>query len=226
MNVKTKIDWTNKNLILFAAKGKESMKDILISLGLSKRGNNYKTLKKWADIHGICLPSYKYKPPSSFKRILSNEFIFSKNDARHSKQAKKRIIKDNLLAYVCCKCGNNGEWMEQKLVLHIDHIDGDPCNNLLSNLRFLCPNCHSQTTTYAGRNMKRRKIQEQPKVKVNTKKFDISIEELTILINSTPISKISKMFSVSDSAIIKRCKKLNIKTPGRGYWARVYSGKL
>ena len=39
----------------------------------------------------------------------------------------------------------------QELILQLDHIDGDKTNNELINLRFLCPNCHSQTPTYANK---------------------------------------------------------------------------
>ena len=44
--------------------------------------------------------------------------------------------------------------MGEKLVLQLDHIDGDNTNNNLDNLRILCPNCHSQTHNYAGRKNK------------------------------------------------------------------------
>lgn len=53
--------------------------------------------------------------------------------------------------YRCEGCGQDGTWQDQPLVLHVDHIDGDYCNNASGNLRFLCPNCHSQTADYAGR---------------------------------------------------------------------------
>lgn len=43
------------------------------------------------------------------------------------------------------------EWNGVKLSLQIDHIDGDGKNNLEANLRFLCPNCHSQTLTFGNR---------------------------------------------------------------------------
>ena len=39
-----------------------------------------------------------------------------------------------------------------KNILQVDHIDGNYLNNLKDNLRFLCPNCHSQTSTWRGRN--------------------------------------------------------------------------
>jgi 5-methylcytosine-specific restriction endonuclease McrA len=41
--------------------------------------------------------------------------------------------------------------------MQVDHIDGNSNNNILSNLRILCPNCHSQTDTFAARNKKNTK---------------------------------------------------------------------
>ena len=45
------------------------------------------------------------------------------------------------------------EWNGKKLILEIDHVDGIPDNNQHQNLRFICPNCHSQTDTYKGKNI-------------------------------------------------------------------------
>lgn len=64
---------------------------------------------------------------------------------------KNKLIKAGR-AYKCESCENAGEWQGKPLALQVDHIDGINSNNMLENLRFLCPNCHSQTSTFAGRN--------------------------------------------------------------------------
>jgi hypothetical protein len=57
----------------------------------------------------------------------------------------------------CAKCKLGLEWQGEPLVLQADHIDGDRCNNSPENIQLLCPNCHSQTKNWSGRNAKRNK---------------------------------------------------------------------
>lgn len=52
---------------------------------------------------------------------------------------------------VCAVCGLSA-WMGKRLVLEIEHKDGNSDNNAHNNLSLLCPNCHSQTSTYKGKN--------------------------------------------------------------------------
>lgn len=54
----------------------------------------------------------------------------------------------------CQHCGIGEYWNNLPLTLQLDHIDGDSDNNRLDNLRILCPNCHTQTQTWCGRNKK------------------------------------------------------------------------
>lgn len=53
--------------------------------------------------------------------------------------------------YTCMVCGIDN-WEDKPLALQLDHIDGYSNNNLPSNVRLICPNCHSQTSTFGARN--------------------------------------------------------------------------
>lgn len=64
---------------------------------------------------------------------------------------KKTVIRLGLLPERC-ECGLTNEWNGRPLVLELDHKDGNRHNNDVENLRFLCPNCHSQTPTHRGKN--------------------------------------------------------------------------
>lgn len=55
----------------------------------------------------------------------------------------------------CALCGSDEQWRGSTLTLEIDHINGRHNDNRRENLRFLCPNCHSQTETFCARNIRR-----------------------------------------------------------------------
>ena len=81
----------------------------------------------------------------------SNEEVFIEHSTYPRKDIKKRILNQKLIPYECSECRNDGHHNGKSLVLQLDHINGKAEDNRLENLRFLCPNCHSQTSTYAGK---------------------------------------------------------------------------
>ena len=74
---------------------------------------------------------------------------------RGNSALKKRLIKLKLLEAKCYCCGLK-EWMNKPAPLELDHINGDPLDNRLFNLRILCANCHFQTPTSNGKNIKKK----------------------------------------------------------------------
>ena len=88
------------------------------------------------------------------KKKNTFEYIFCDNSKATRSCAKQTILRDNLLEYKCALCGNTGEWNGKELVLQLDHINGVHNDHRLENLRFLCPNCHTQTETYGTKKRK------------------------------------------------------------------------
>lgn len=86
-------------------------------------------------------------PVFSFEEILVRNSRYVS-----SPDLKRRLIKAGLLENRCAMCGLLPEWQGKPLVMRLDHINGIRNDHRLDNLRLLCPNCDSQTPTFAGRN--------------------------------------------------------------------------
>jgi Zn finger protein HypA/HybF involved in hydrogenase expression len=71
---------------------------------------------------------------------------------------KRKIVIDEQQGE-CDECGLS-KWIGKTIILEIDHCDGDNNNNTRNNLRGLCPNCHSLTETWRGRNKKNKLVSD------------------------------------------------------------------
>lgn len=120
-------------------------------------GALYRHLTKRIEIAGI--DRSHFKTPSQIRATnmkLQPEEIFVYN-RRNGLREKSAILKSAMLAdgfSEVCECGQGKIWNGQPLKMTIDHIDGDCLNNIKTNLRFLCPNCHSQTNTFGYKGKK------------------------------------------------------------------------
>jgi hypothetical protein len=143
-------------------KNSYSYAEVLRKAGRKQAGGNQATLKKKIEEFNIDISHFTgqkwQESPNQNPQDYTNrekynlEEIFIKNSPVTQKVMRGYVRRHNLLEYKCVKCGCDGNWQDGQISLEIDHIDGDNKNNQLSNLRYLCPNCHALTETYRGKN--------------------------------------------------------------------------
>lgn len=136
---------------------------------------------------------------------IGKEIIFEESFIENS-QTQRKVIKDyiinhNLIPYECSICKNDGNWNGSVMTLHLDHINGVNNDHRLENLRFLCPNCHSQTDTYTGHN------------KTTKEKVFFTEEEAIEALKNTPnVNKATQLIGCRDGgANWTRVKAIKVK---------------
>ncbi len=220
--------------------------DFFNKLGLKNDTAQRFGLRQMVRIFSIDLTEFKKNVKTHLSSIKSekgsngqiteqynNDEIFTIESKHPRETLRRRIIKYGLLECRCESCGVGTEYNGEPLTLHLDHKNGVNNDNRLVNLRFLCPNCHSQTSTYARA---KRTNNWSPICKCGVKKgrghhtcrecadinngiknriFNPSPDEFKLKLQELNWNniKIGEFYGVSDKAISKRCKKLCLTRP-------------
>jgi len=148
--------YTNQN-VMDAIASSTSIRQVLSKLGLREAGGNYKSIKNLIakldiDISHLTGKGWKkdktFGPKKPIEDYLSNKYQIN------SHKLRLRLLEEKIFPHQC-QCCLNTTWLNQPISLELEHKDGNHDNNNLKNLELLCPNCHSLTPTYRGKNVQK-----------------------------------------------------------------------
>lgn len=138
-----------------------SVADVLRKLGIRIAGGSHTNVKQRIKLYGLDTSHFLGHRANSgtchrggAKRKKPSEILILKpEDSAHTgSQILKRALLEIGRPHECELCGLNPVWRDKPLQLQIDHKNGKRWDNRRGNVRILCPNCHSQTSTFGSKN--------------------------------------------------------------------------
>lgn len=153
-----RISWEKERLEQLV-KDSYSIRQVIIGLGLVAAGGNYAQVKKYITIYKLDTKHFlgmgwsKGKQGNDHPRIPTKDILVL-GSTFQSYKLKQRLFKEGLKSPHCEECGWAKKSEDGRLPLELDHINGNPQDNRIENLRILCPNCHSLKPTHRGKNKK------------------------------------------------------------------------
>ncbi|MBZ6293792.1 HNH endonuclease signature motif containing protein [Streptomyces olivaceus] len=140
-----------------AVEGASSLAGVLATLGRDGSGAARRLVKRSIEAYGLPVNHFTgqghFRGTRSPNRKSAAEILvrLAPGSTRTKTALLRRALDDLGTAHICGDCGLEGTWQGKRLVLEIDHVNGDRLDNRPENLRYLCPSCHSQTSTFANR---------------------------------------------------------------------------
>lgn len=218
-----------------AVKLSSSIRQTLERLNVIPAGGNYKTFHKAVNHFNIDISHFTgadFTGRKFPKRRQKIEKYLYKGSTINSSTLRIYLLEDKIFEHKCYKC-NLSVWNDLPIPLELEHINGINNDNRLENLTLLCPNCHAQTDTYRGKNIRKK---SKPKLKImknnckicnnncefkycssecvhkSQQKIEWSEEFVKILLTKHKgnLTQASKEIGVSDNGIRKWCKKYNL----------------
>ena len=184
-----------------------SLREVCLKAGIVATTGNYATLKRIIKDEEIDTSHFKRQNGGS-RNSHCAEFYLHKGSTISSYKLKNKLLKAGIKEHRC-ECCNNTEWMGKPIKLELHHLNGDNTDNSLENLQLLCPNCHSYTDNFGGKNQK---LNIKPAA-IKTKKIKtyIDIQYLQELLNEyEDVNIVSEKIGKSVRTINKYIQKYNL----------------
>lgn len=147
----------DEDVLIKTIEQSSSVRDVLLRLGLKATTGNYRVFYRFVKRHNIDISALSrnnaaraYTPKVDISLYLNNVKPIT------AYKLRQRLVEAGLKQNKCECCGIDS-WLGKELKCQLHHIDGNPNNNNLCNLQMLCPNCHTQTDNFSGKN-KRTKL--------------------------------------------------------------------
>ena|SRR3990167_3008273 len=139
----------------------ESISEVARKLNCNRSGGGFYTLKNAAKEMFLTQDHMASERTQRSNRTWKkkhplNEILIQNSTYVSTNQLKKKLYSEGLKEKKCEWCQVT-EWRGLEAPLVLDHINGIRQDNRIENLRILCCNCHAQTETYAGKNIKKKK---------------------------------------------------------------------
>jgi Zn finger protein HypA/HybF involved in hydrogenase expression len=132
------------------------MSDVCRKLNVTVCTFNFKRIDKLLKEHSVSKDHFDVKKTFRRNKVNWSEAdVFCKDSLVHRSQLRQHAKRIGLYNGKCSSCGGSDMWQGRPLTLELDHINGINDDNRKENLRWLCPNCHTQTPTHKNSSNRR-----------------------------------------------------------------------